>query len=54
MVSVYAADFESTTSEDDCRVWAWGITDIANEKSYTYGNSIETFIDYISSLKDTI
>ena len=54
MVSVYAADFESTTSEDDCRVWAWGITDIANEKSYTYGNSIETFIDYISSLKGTI
>ena len=28
----YAADFETTTDPDDCRVWAWGLYNIETEK----------------------
>lgn len=54
MVKVYAADFETTTKEDDCRVWAWGICDIQDEESFKYGTDIESFMEYIPALNGTI
>lgn len=42
---LYAADFETTTQPDDCRVWAAGIRGIDND-TWVYGNSIEWFIDW--------
>lgn len=47
---LFSADFETTTDENDCRVWAWGICDIP----YTYanfGNSIDSFFDYLKTIK---
>lgn len=43
---IATSDFETTTKEDDCRVWAWGVVDINNPNRYIQGNCIETFIDY--------
>lgn len=42
----YTADFETTTDENDCRVWAWAICDIKKPDNIVIGNSIETFIDW--------
>lgn len=45
-VSKFAADFETTTDAEDCRVWAWCVCEIGNEDNILHGNSIETFIDW--------
>lgn len=43
---IYAADFESTTKENDCRVWAWGVANIDTE-SFSSGNTIESFFKHV-------
>lgn len=51
-MKLYTADFETTTEEEDCRVWAYGICEI--EKPYcnfTYGNNIEDFMKFLSNPK---
>lgn len=45
------ADFETTTDPNDCRVWAWGVCDIYNPEFFEYGNSIESFMDYVDNKK---
>ena len=42
----YTADFEATTTEEDCRVWAYGICEIGDESNFIYGNSIDWFIEW--------
>lgn len=39
----YTADFETTTDEDDCRVWAAGICEIGGSREFTHGNTIAWF-----------
>ena len=46
----YAADFETTTDADDCRVWAWGIAQVGFKNTFKYGNTIDSFFDYLSKL----
>lgn len=41
----YTADFETTTNENDCRVWATGICDIDTNEFY-YGNDIDFFFNF--------
>ena len=54
-MAIYAADFETTTNPDDCRVWAWCICDIYDiESTISYGETIETFIEYIGKLHGKI
>ena len=45
------ADFETTTDENDCRVWAWAICEIGNVDNFIYGNNIETFLQYLYEQK---
>lgn len=45
------ADFETTTDENDCRVWAWAICEIGNVDNFSYGNDIKTFLNYLYDLK---
>lgn len=52
--SVYAADFETTTNPEDCRVWAWAICNINTSNEMNYGNNIESFIEFISDLDGRI
>lgn len=44
----YTADFETTTDPEDCRVWAWGVYSIGADCFITYGNCLETFVDWLS------
>lgn len=46
---LYTADFETTTNEDDCRVWAWGTCEIGNTDNFVYGNNIDTFFEYLEN-----
>lgn len=44
----WAADFETTTDENDCRVWAYGIIEVGAEPTrFHYGNSIDGFFNMI-------
>lgn len=47
---LYTADFETTTDPNDCRVWAWGVCEIGNPDNFVYGNSIESFFDFMTSI----
>lgn len=55
MKEIYAADFETNTSIEGCKtnpVWAWGIKHVfKSDKSYHYGNSIESFFDYLKTMR---
>lgn len=41
----YAGDFETTTDENDCRVWAFSMCNVEDFNEFIYGNSIEEFFD---------
>lgn len=43
---VYTADFETTTTENDCRVWAFAICDIKNFNDVIKGTSVDEFFDF--------
>lgn len=47
-MAIYMADFETTTKEEDCRVWAWACVDIATPEDAIVDNDIKTFISFIS------
>lgn len=49
----YSCDFETTTDIFDCRVWLWVAIDIDNTDSRYFGNSIETFYDFLCSHEGT-
>ena len=42
----YSADFECTTDENDCRVWAWAVCKIGDSEHFEYGNTIESFFEF--------
>lgn len=41
------ADFETTTDENDCRVWAWSVSEIGNPDYFQYGNTMESFFQFM-------
>ena len=48
----FSADFETTTDENDCRVWAYGLANIENPKDFRYGNSIADFLEFCANPKE--
>ena len=48
----YTADFETTTDEDDCRVWAYAVCNIDNPTDFRYGETFEQFIDFCADRKN--
>lgn len=48
----FTADFETTTSLDDCRVWAYAICEIGNPENFIYGNSIDEFMEWCADPKN--
>lgn len=42
----WVADFETTTQEEDCRVWAWGVCKIGEPDTFKYGNTIKSFFEW--------
>lgn len=51
----YAGDFETTTDENDCRVWAYSLCNVENFSEFIYGNSLDEFFeicqDYLHNYK---
>ena len=47
----FTADFETTTDENDCRVWAYATCNIDDPTDFRYGNSIEDFIKFCADSK---
>ena len=47
----YSADFETTTDENDCRVWAYAVCNIDDPSDFQYGNSMEDFIKFCAEPK---
>lgn len=50
----YVADFETTTSVDDCRVWAWAACSVYDTDDMYIGNNIHDFIMWCESRPDNI
>lgn len=46
LMKAYTADFETTTDENDCRVWAYAICSIDNPDLVIYGNNIDDFMSW--------
>lgn len=42
----YVADFETNTSEENCRVWAYAVCDIDDPEKVEVGSSIDEFIEW--------
>ena len=51
---MFAADFETTTDLEDCRVWAWALCEIGNINNFVYGNSITELFDYLNLFEDNV
>lgn len=47
----FTADFETTTNENDCRVWAFAVLDIYNLDYFVTGNTIADFIQFIFDIE---
>lgn len=45
----FTADFETTTDEKDCRVWAYALCNIDDVSEFYYGNSFEDFINFCAN-----
>ena len=51
MIGRYTADFETTTDEKDCRVWAYALCNIDDPDDFIYGNNIDGFFDFCANEK---
>lgn len=50
----FVADFETCVwLYDETFVWAWAVCEIGNEENFVYGNSIESFIEFVESQKNS-
>lgn len=50
----FAADFETTTDPDDCRVWLWGIAPVEEPTAQAWGTSLDSFIHKISKASSVV
>lgn len=50
----FTADFETTTDENECRVWAWAICEIGNYENFKWGIDIESFLDFCNKKENCI
>lgn len=48
----FVADFETTTNENDCRVWAFAICEIGNPDNIIIGTTIDEFMDWCAKQPD--
>ena len=48
----FVADFETTTDENDCRVWGYGISEIGNLGNFSCGRSLDDFMSLLENMKE--
>lgn len=54
MIKTYVADFETTTTEENCHVWAYAICDVSNRENVIIGTTIDDFMHWCESQKDNV
>lgn len=45
----YTADFETTTDEKDCRIWAYALCNVDDPNEFHYGTTFEEFMEFCSN-----
>ena len=50
----FVADFETTTKEDDCRVWAWAVCEVGDTDNLWIGTDIYDFMDWCETRPDNV
>lgn len=45
----FSCDFETTTDENDCRVWAFACCEIGNVENIVFGNSLDAFMKWCAN-----
>ena len=48
----YVADFETTTREEDCHVWAYAVCEVGNSENIIIGRTLEEFMEWCRSQKE--
>lgn len=48
----YVADFETTTTEDNCHVWAWAVCEVGNTENVTIGTTLDEFMAWCMNQKN--
>lgn len=51
-MKTYVADFETTTIEEDCHVWAWAVCEVGNKENITIGTTMDSFMEWCRNQKD--
>ena len=47
-MKTFVADLETTTTEKDCRVWAFAFCEVGNINNKIFGNSLDGFMEFCS------
>lgn len=50
----FVADFETTTNEEDCHVWAFAICEVGNIENVVVGTTIDDFMKWCRNQKDNV
>ena len=50
----YVADFETTTTEENCFVWAYAICEVNNRENVILGTNIDDFMSWCENQKENI
>lgn len=50
-MKTYVADFETTTIQENCHVWAYAITEVGNSSEVIIGTTIDDFMKWCESQK---
>lgn len=51
---IYAGDFETTTDKENCRVWAWAISEVGEPDDIYIGTDIDEFMFFCESRIDNL
>ena len=48
----FVADFETTTKEEDCHVWAYAVCEVGNSENVEIGTTIDDFMNWCKKQQD--
>ena len=48
----YVADFETTTREEDCHVWAYAVCEVGNSENIIIGRTLDEFMEWCKNQKE--
>lgn len=51
LANLWSADLETTTDENDCRVWAYSLSNVENPEEFLYGKSLDELFEWCCEAK---